>query len=178
VRRIPAIASSRGFTLVELLVVVAVIGVVAAIATPGLLRSRIASNEAAAIGSLRSIIAAQQDFGVISNGFAMDLATLAGKCPGTSVPFISPDMSANGVLKSGYIFRVVPGLGAVAGATIDCFGNPTTSTYYATATPLTVGATGNRGFATNLSAAIWQDTTGAVPAEPFVIAGAVSPLGR
>lgn len=173
-----SVASSRGFTLVELMVVVAVIGVVAAIATPGLLRSRMASNEASAIGSLRSIIAAQQDFGVISRGFAMNLATLAGTCPGATAPFISPDLSANGVEKSGYVFTVVPGVAAIPGAANDCFGNATTSNYYASASPLTVGATGTRGFATNLSAAIWQDTSGALPVEPFVKAGSVGPLGQ
>lgn len=172
------IQDSRGFTLVELLVVVAVIGVVAAIATPGLLRSRMAGNEASAIGSLRSIVAAQQDFGVISRGFATDLTTLASVCPGATTAFISPDLSANGIEKSGYLFTVTPGLAAVAGATNDCFGNPTTSNYYATAAPLTIGASGTRGFAANLSGAIWQDTSGAVPAEPFNLAGSVSPLGR
>ena len=167
----------RGFTLVELLVVVAVISVVAAIATPGLLRSRIAGNEASAIGSLRAIIAAQQDFNVLSRGYADDLATLGGTCPGGTAPFISPDLAANGIHKSGYLFGITTGLGAVAGPN-DCFGNATYTSYYGTATPLTVGSTGSRGFATNVASAIWQDTSGTVPAEPFAMAGTVTPLGR
>jgi prepilin-type N-terminal cleavage/methylation domain-containing protein len=169
--------TSKGFTLVELLVVVSIIGVVAAIATPGLLRSRVAANEASAIASLRGIVAAQQDFGVISRGYADDLATLAGICPGANVPFISPDLSANGVEKSGYTFVVTAGLGAVPGPN-DCFGNATQTTYYATATPLAVGSTGTRGFASNIGSAIWQDISGAVPAEPFTLGGTVSPLGK
>jgi type IV pilus assembly protein PilA len=171
-------SDSKGFTLIELLVVVAVIGAVAAIATPGLIRSRMSGNEASAIASLRAVVAAQQDFFTISRGYADDLATLAGTCPGASAPFISPDLAANGIEKSGYTFAVVPGLGSVAGPANDCFGNPTTTTYYATATPLTVGTTGTRGFATNVGAAIWQDTSGAVPTEPFTMAGSVTPLGR
>ena len=176
-RRLSRVERNEGFTLVELLVVVAVIGVVAAIATPGLLRSRMAANEASAIGSLRSIVQAQNDFGVISRGYADDLATLAGACPGSSTPFISSDLSVNGVVKAGFTFTVVAGLGAVA-APVDCFGNPTQTSYYASATPLTIGLTGLRGFATNLGAAIWQDTSGAVPTEPFVVGGTISPLGQ
>jgi type IV pilus assembly protein PilA len=170
-------SDDRGFTLVELLVVVAVVGVVAAIATPGLLRSRMSANESSAIGSLRSIISAQQNFASLAGGFADDLATLSGICPGGTAPFVSEDLSFNGIEKSGFNFAVVAGMGAIA-APNDCFGNPTQTTYYATAAPLTVGSTGARGFATNIGAAIWQDESGAVPAEPFAISGTVSPLGR
>jgi len=76
----------KGFSLIELLIVVAIILIIAAIAIPNLLRSRMAANEASAVGSLRTINTAQvtysSTFGVGYTNLA-SLSTPAAGCPGT-----------------------------------------------------------------------------------------------
>ena len=83
---------SDGFTLIELLLVVAMIGIIAAIAAPGLLRARMAGNEASAIGSMRAISTAEHAYAEKCNGYApSDRAEPAGD-------FLSPDMTSGPVL--------------------------------------------------------------------------------
>jgi prepilin-type N-terminal cleavage/methylation domain-containing protein len=169
--------ASRGFTLIELLIAVAIIGIIAAIATPALLRGRMAGNEASAIGSVRAINAAETAYATSAarGGFAIQLSTLQAPCGGAGARFLSMDLAFDPSFKSGYTVTLQAGAGSMAGP-VDCNGTPTRSAYYASAVPRTVGVTGQRAFASNSINAVWQNTTGVAPAEPFVVTATASPI--
>ena len=158
----------EGFSLIELLVVVAIVGIVSGISIPGLLRARVTGNETAAIGTLRSVNNAQASYAASAGrgGFATSLTILGTPCGAAADAFISPDLSpatpgvtgvGTGVLKSGYQVDVA---GNGVSGTVDCNSAATNTGYRATAVPQSIGVTGLRGFVTNNTGTIYFDPAG------------------
>jgi type IV pilus assembly protein PilA len=144
--------NEKGFSLIELLIVVAIIGIIAAIAIPNLLKSRQAANEASAIGSVRTIGTAQatyQSTGGLGRDYANDL------------PALNTDGQVDTALgsgsKSGFDFTCV-GVPAVVGA------GGTPSYFDTNADPQSTGVfgTGNRHFYSNEAFVIYQDPAAAI----------------
>ena len=145
----------KGFSLIELLIVVAIILIIAAIAIPNLLRSRMAANEASAVGSLRTINTAEVTYSTTypNIGFAATLASLGGTTATCSNPLgaaaanaclIDDVLSLQGI-NSGYTFAAV----GVAGG-----GSPLLVTYTSQSSPSVPGQSGQRFFCSDQSGVI------------------------
>ena len=146
---------ARGFSLIELLIVVAIILIIAAIAIPNLLRSRIAANQASAIGSIRIINTAEVTYySSFGQGFSTTLVKLgppaAGSPADTSAAGLIDSVLASGV-KSGYSFSYTPNL-------LD--GSGKYQGYTLTGVPTQVGTTGSAYYFTDQTYVIRGNTTG------------------
>lgn len=142
----------RGFSLIELLIVIAIILIIAAIAIPSLMRGRIAANEASAVSAVRSITSAQLQYKMSHDIYAPDMASL-----GTgNAELLNGDLGTAPFIKSGYQFNTVG----------------TDNTFLANGSPTNPGANGIRSFCTDTPAVIRYAPSGAVcdPATSPVLA--------
>jgi len=133
----------RGFTLVEIMIVVAIIALLAAIAIPNLLRARHNANEAAAIATLRTISTAEESYRAAQNPPRYGTLAILG-APPKGPAYIDGVLAAPGGRKQGYTFIMT--------------GAPTVNTYTCTATPQTVGTTGTRIFTVDQTGVIFDVT--------------------
>jgi prepilin-type N-terminal cleavage/methylation domain-containing protein len=146
----------RGFSLIELLIVVAIILVISAIAVPSFLRSRISANEASAVYSMRTINTAQVTYATTfpTVGYASTLNMLASPSTGQSSSMNAGILdsvlgcSTMPCQKSGYSFTLT----GLSGLPINA--------YTVTGTPLSVGVSGNRGFCSSSLNPVMFDPTG------------------
>jgi type IV pilus assembly protein PilA len=156
----------KGFSLIELLIVVAIILIIAAIAIPNLLRSRMAANEASAVGSIRTLNTAAITYNsTYGNGFPPALSAIGttgtGAVSCTNAQLIDTVLTAG--TKSGYTFALQHGATLLTSASSSCSAGYGYSDGYAVSgTPVTVGTTGQRAFCSDASGVIRFNTTGAV----------------
>lgn len=162
---------SKGFSLIELLIVVAVILIIAAIAVPNLLKSRMAANETAAVANIKTMTNSLAAYNTLysSCGYPDSLTRLGPGSPPTDAAagLLDSIMANDAFTKQGYNYTYNPptALGAGVG---DCVGAPGTD-YEIEAKPVVQNKTGIRGFYVDSSHLIRGDASGdAGPSSPAV----------
>ncbi len=149
----------KGFSLIELLIVVAIILIIAAIAIPNLLRSRMAANEASAVGSVRTINTAEITYSSAypDVGFTLTLSRLAGPTATCATG------GAGATSAQSCLIDNVLGAGKKSGYTFTLAGTAATpqTTYTLNADPVSRGSSGQRSFYTDQTGVIRYNQTAA-----------------
>jgi len=145
--------SAKGFSLIELLIVVAIILIIAAIAIPNFLRSRVSANQSSAVASLHTLSIAQMTYAsTYGAGYSVNMTTLAppagGGTPSSTAAGLIDSTLASGV-KSGYSFTYSPG-------PVDNTGRINSFSF--SATPVS-SSTGTQFYFTDESGVIRQNST-------------------
>jgi type IV pilus assembly protein PilA len=145
----------RGFSVVEAVVLVAILLVVAAIAIPNLLHSNLTENESAAVASLRALNAACANYSMLYGGYPRSLSSLGSGDAADSTSAALIDATLASGAKGGYIFTYAPGATGISGNVLS---------YSFTANPATPSHTGQRRFFTDQSGVIRANMSGAADA--------------
>jgi type IV pilus assembly protein PilA len=146
----------NGFSLIELLIVVAVIGIIAAIAIPNLLASRRAANEASALATMRIIASSEATYQTTAGlGSYGDLAALASHRYVDQV--VGAATVGGGTPKSGFLFAAANVTGAGVPA-FDAIAEPSIHTDISI-----ISATGSRSFFVNEAGVMFFNSTGTAP---------------
>ncbi|MGO9337520.1 MAG: prepilin-type N-terminal cleavage/methylation domain-containing protein [Terriglobales bacterium] len=154
--------NQKGFSLIELLIVVSIILIIAAIAIPNLLQARVAANEASAVASLRTINTAMLTYfnSYPDVGYAPTIAALGGStctAPDENGACIIDNVLSSGT-KSGFGFTVT-----------QVGSGPPYYQYLSAAIPVSNG--GNRSFCSTQDGVVYYDPTGsAIPDQPTCLA--------
>jgi type IV pilus assembly protein PilA len=149
----------KGFSLIELLIVVAIILIIAAIAIPNLLSARKSANESSAVGSLRTMNTAEVSFQGKHNAYTCTLADL-GPAGDNYIDANLAGAIAAGTAKSGYFFGASGcGVAIAIPPAIAPVTTPVVS-YQWWGEPANPGVTGNQAFCTDTSAVIWKEVNG------------------
>ena len=155
--------AERGFTLVEIMIVVAIIALLAAIAIPNVLRGRTTANESSAIGNMRALVSSLEMFRSVNAAYPTPVANWqANMYPAGGVPAFGPP-SFNNTMVGGNTAAT----GLVQGYKYT-YAGPAGATYTVQATPSVLNSTGTRSFFVDESAQIRHCTTAVQDAQALV----------